>query len=156
MMKTLVLGIGNPILRDDGVGIYVANAAEAAYDKGDVDFCEASVGGLRLLNVITGYERVIMVDAIMMRDGRPGDIYRMGPNELCASLHADCSHDMSLPLALALGRKLGMVLPDDENFVILAVQVEDVINFGEECTPEVEAAIPRAVEQLLHELGVRA
>ena len=156
MMKTLVLGIGNPILRDDGIGIYVARAAEAAYDKDDVDFCEASVGGLRLLNVINGYERVIMVDAIMMRDGRPGDIYRMGPNELCASLHADCSHDMSLPVALALGRELGMVLPDDENFVILAVQVEDVINFGEECTPKVEAAIPRAVERVLHELGVRA
>lgn len=149
LLKTLVVGIGNPILSDDGVGVHVVNAAQAAYAKDDVDFCEASVGGLRLLTLLQGYERVILVDAMLTPDGRPGEIYHTGPNELCASLHADCSHDMSLPAALALGRKLGMVLPEDEDFQIVAVEVEDVSTFGESCTPAVAAAIPRAVEQVL-------
>jgi hydrogenase maturation protease len=148
-LKTLVVGIGNPILCDDGVGIHVAEAAAAACTMENVDFSEASVGGLRLLNILQGYERVILVDAMLTPDGRPGDIYRTGPNELCASLHADCSHDMSLPAALALGRKLGMVLPADEDFHIVAIEVESVTTFGESCTPAVAAAIPRAVEQVL-------
>lgn len=151
-MKTIVVGLGNPILRDDGVGIHVAMAAKEAYGGDDVDFVEASVGGLRLLSVIAGYDRVILVDAIMTPGGRPGQLYRMGPNEVCASLHADCSHDMSLPAALELGRKMGMRLPTDEDFVIIAVEVEEVTTFGETCTPAVEAAIPRAVESVLGEL----
>lgn len=153
-MKTLVLGMGNTILRDDGIGIYVAQAAAERFQRDDVTFDEASVGGMRLLDVIGGYERIIMVDAIKTCDGKPGDVYRLHPDDLRVSLHAGSTHDLSLPGALALGRGLGLPLPDDEDFVIIAIEVEDVLTFGEECTPEVAAAIPRAVEAVLAELGV--
>ncbi|MBS3784838.1 MAG: hydrogenase maturation protease, partial [Anaerolineae bacterium] len=63
-MKTLVLGMGNTILCDDGVGIYVVREVADRFQQEQVDFSEASVGGLRILDVIGGYERVIMVDAI--------------------------------------------------------------------------------------------
>jgi len=151
-LKTLVLGLGNPILTDDGVGIYVARAVAACCQRDDVIFAEASVGGLRLLDVIVGYERVIIVDAIQTRDGKPGDVHRLHPNALRASLHSGSTHDLSLPGALALGRGMGMVLPDDESLVIIAIEVEDVLTFGETVTPVVEAAIPRAVEAVLAEL----
>ncbi|MBE9508713.1 MAG: hydrogenase maturation protease [Chloroflexi bacterium] len=153
-LKTLVLGMGNTILRDDGIGIYVAQAAAERFQRDDVTFDEASVGGMRLLDVIGGYERIIMVDAIKTRDGKPGDVYRLHPDDLRVSLHAGSTHDLSLPGALALGRGLGLPLPDDEDFVIIAIEVEDVLTFGEECTPAVAAAIPRAVEAVLAELGV--
>lgn len=154
-MKTLIVGLGNPILTDDGVGIYVARAVEAACQaaqRDDVTFAEASVGGLRLLDHLAGYERVILVDAIQTRDGKPGDIYRLHPNDLRISLHSGSTHDLSLPGALALGRGMGMVLPDDEALVIIAIEVEDVLTFGERCTPVVTAAIPHAVEAVLAEL----
>ena len=151
-MKTLVLGLGNPILTDDGVGIHVVRAATARCQRDDVTFTEASVGGLRLLDVIAGYERVIMVDAIQTRDGKPGDIHRLHPNDLQASLHSDSTHDLSLPGALALGRGMGMMLPDDESISIIAIEVEDVLTFGEACTPAVAAAIPHIVEVVLAEL----
>jgi len=153
-LKTLVLGMGNTILRDDGIGIYVAQAVAKRFQRDDIDFVEASVGGMRLLDVLKGYERVIMVDAITTRDGKPGDIYRLSPNDLKVSLHAGSTHDLSLPGALALGRGMGMMLPDDEHFVIIAIEVEDVLTFGEECTPTVEKAIPQAVEAVLAELEV--
>jgi hydrogenase maturation protease len=146
--------MGNTILRDDGIGIYVAQAVAKRFQRDDIDFVEASVGGMRLLDVLKGYERVIMVDAITTRDGKPGDIYRLSPNDLKVSLHAGSTHDLSLPGALALGRGLGMTLPDDGHFVIIAVEVEDVLTFGEECTPAVEEAIPQAVEAVLAELEV--
>jgi len=147
-----VLGLGNPILTDDGVGIHVVRAMAAQCQRDDVTFAEASVGGLRLLDVIAGYERVVLVDAIQTRDGRAGDIHRLHPNDLRASLHSGSTHDLSLTGALALGRGLGLTLPGDEAITILAIEVEDVLTFGEACTPAVAAAIPRAVEVVLAEL----
>jgi hydrogenase maturation protease len=152
-MKTLVLGLGNPILTDDGVGIHVVRAvASRCSPFNGVVFAEASVGGLRLLDLLAGYERAIMVDAIQTRGGQPGKIYRLGPGDVQASLHSASTHDVSLPGALALGRRLDMVLPDDKDLIILAVEVEDVLTFGEACTPAVTRAIPRAVEIVLAEL----
>ena len=152
VLKTLVLGLGNPILTDDGVGIYVVRAVAAQCQRDDVTFAEASVGGLRLLDAIAGYERIIMVDAICTPDGKPGDIHRLHPNDLRASLHSGSTHDLSLPGALALGRGMGMILPDDESISIIAIEVEDVLTFGEECTPVVQAAISTAVDMVLQGL----
>jgi hydrogenase maturation protease len=151
-LKTLVLGLGNPILTDDGVGIHVVRALATRCQWDDVVFAEASVGGLRLLDVIAGYDRVVMVDAIQTPDGRPGEVYRLLPNDLRASLHSGSTHDLSLSGALALGRGMGMNLPDDEAIVIVAVEAEDVLTFGETCTPRVQAAMPSVVEAVLTEI----
>jgi len=148
-MKTLVLGMGNPILTDDGVGIYAAAEVAKRVQRDDLDVAEASVGGMRLLSVIAGYGRVILVDAIQTPGGRPGDIVRLRADDTRCSMHAGCTHDLSLAGALALGRGMGMALPDDEHLVIIAIEVEDVLTFGETCTPAVAAAIPRAVEAVL-------
>jgi hydrogenase maturation protease len=114
-----------------------------------VAFAEASVGGLRLLDTIAGYERVIVVDAIQTHDGKPGDIYRLHPNHVRTYLHSGSTHDLSLSGALALGRNLGMTLQDDEAIVIIAIEVADVLTFGEVCTPCVQAAIPQAAQMVL-------
>ncbi len=151
-VKTVVVGLGNPILRDDGVGIHVVRAVARLVAREDVAFAEASVGGLRLLDLLAGYDRAILVDAIVTPDGRPGEIRRLGPNDLCCSRHAGSSHDVSLPAALAFGRRMGMALPADERITIIAVEAVDVLTFGEECTPEVAAALPGAVEAVLKEL----
>ena len=155
-LKTLVLGLGNPILTDDGVGIHVARELATRSLPGNVTCAEASVGGLRLLEVIAGYERVILVDAIQTADGKPGDILCCVADDLHASLHSGSTHDLSLPGALRLGRGMGMALPDNEAIAIVAIEVEDVLTFSEECTPAVTAAIPRAVEAVLAELAGEA
>jgi hydrogenase maturation protease len=151
-LKTLVLGLGNPILTDDGIGIHVVQEMATRPLPNNVTCAEASLGGLRLLEIVAGYERLILVDAIQTADGRPGDIYRLSGNDLRASLHAGSTHDLSFSGALRLGRGMGLALPDNENILILAIEVVDVLTFGEECTPEVVAAIPRAVEAVLAEL----
>jgi hydrogenase maturation protease len=159
-LRTLVLGLGNPILTDDGVGIHVVQrvASRMAYPESripnpEVSFAETSVGGLRLLDLLAGYDQVIIVDAIQTQDGRPGEICRLHPDDLQASRHSGSSHDLTLAGALALGRRLGMDLPEDKDISILAVEVEDVLTFGEECTPEVMSAIPEVVERILDEIA---
>lgn len=151
-LKTLVLGMGNTILSDDGVGIYVVREVAERFEQENVDFAEASVGGMRILDVVAGYERVVMVDAIQTREGTPGEIYRLTPQNFKLSLHAGSSHDLSLPGALALGRAMGLTLPDDKDFVIVGIEVEDVLTFAETCTPAVQEAVPRAVDIVLAEL----
>jgi hydrogenase maturation protease len=152
MKRTLVLGLGNPILTDDGIGIHVVRALEKRSLPPPVTCAEASIGGLRLLSVITGYERLILVDAIQTPEGKAGDICRLHPNDLRTSRHAGSTHDLTLPGALSLGRSLGMVLPEDQAITIIAIQADDVLTLGEECTPSVRAAIPRAIEAVLAEL----
>jgi hydrogenase maturation protease len=152
-LKTLVVGLGNPILTDDGVGVHTVRAVAERYVRDDVAFAEASVGGLRLLDVVTGYERVIVVDAIQTPGGRPGNLYCLCPGDLRASLHSGSTHDLSLPGALALGRCLGLSLPDDGAITIVAVEVKDVTTFGETCTPQVQATVPRAAQMVLQILS---
>lgn len=151
-MSTLVLGLGNPILTDDGVGIHVVRQAAARYQptSGDaVTFAEASVGGIRLLEVIAGYERLILVDAIRTPGGTAGQCYRLQVDDVRAPLHAGSTHDLSFTGALAFGRGIGMVLPAEANILIVAVEAEDVLTFGETLTPAVAAALPDAVDQVL-------
>lgn len=152
-MKTLVLGLGNPILTDDGVGIHVVRALAGRLNRPDVEVTESSLGGLRLLDTVAGYDRLILVDAIQT-EGEIGQVYRLGPNDLLPSLHSGSSHDLSLPAALRLGRQLGLVLPEDEAITIVAVEAEDVLTFGETCTPLVQAVIPRVVQMVSEEILV--
>lgn len=152
-MRTLVLGLGNPILTDDGVGITVVRETAARCGREDVTFAEASVGGLRLLEIISGYARVVIVDAIQTPGGRPGTVRRLGASDPLGSLHAGSSHDLSLAGALALGRALKVPLPEDTAIAIVAVEVQDVLTFSEACTPQVQEAIPQAVEMVLEEVA---
>ncbi len=152
-MKTLVLGLGNPILTDDGAGIHVLRAVAARWSGDGLDFQEASVGGLRLLEVIAGYDRLILVDAIQTPDGAPGQIHRLTPDDLRASLHAGSTHDLSFQDALAWGRRMGMALPPSERISIIAIEAEDVLTFGETLTSGVARALPRAVSVVFAEIG---
>ena len=147
-MRTLVLGLGNPILTDDGVGIRVAlSLRDQVESRPDVTVAEASVGGLRLMEVVSGYDHVILVDAVQTTGGEPGDIYLLTLDAFCATMHSSCSHDMDMFTALELGKRLGMPMPDRVD--IVAIEVDDVITFGEGCTPKVEEAVPLATQQVL-------
>ena len=147
-MKTLVLGLGNPILSDDGIGIRVARAIGQHYDG--VTVMEASQAGLNLLDLIAGYDKLILVDAIQTVGGNIGEVYRLEVSDLDTTLHSSSPHDISFTTALELGKRLGMVLPYE--IVIFAIEVKDVTTFSEECTPEVIQAIPVARDMVIREL----
>ncbi len=157
-MKMLVLGLGNAIVTDDGVGIHVVReVASRLADHAscpDLTLAQSSLGGLRLLDIMAGHSHAVIVDAIQTRDGRPGEIYQLQLDDLQRTLHSGSTHDLSLPGARALGRALGMSLPHDEDIVLIAVEVKDVLDFGETCTPAVMAAIPLAADAVLAELRV--
>jgi hydrogenase maturation protease len=151
-MKTLVVGLGNPILSDDGVGIRVAQAVRERIGETEVEFLEASLGGLRLAEQLEGYDRVILVDAIQTRGGVPGAIYRLTLDDI-PTYNADGAHDASLRTALQLVRQQGGKTPDADAVAVVAIEAVNMLVFGETLTAAVQAAIPAAVQAVLDELG---
>jgi hydrogenase maturation protease len=155
-MKTLVVGLGNPILTDDGVGVKVAEAVQVALPPNSrVDVTEVSVGGLRLMETMLGYDRVILIDALIQgSDNKPGTIHRMSLDDLRSispTQHSASAHDTTLVTALEMGQWMGLYLP--EEIIIYAVEVENVLVFGEQPTPAVAKAIPRVTAAVLAELN---
>jgi hydrogenase maturation protease len=153
-MKTLVIGLGNPILTDDGVGIYTARAVRRLLPAdAPVDVTELAVGGLGLMEAMVGYERVILIDALWSPPEEAGEVMLFDAGHLPETLNSASSHDVDLPTALRIGRELGALLPADEDIQIVAIRANDVLNFGEEPTPPVKASIPEAVTAVLILLG---
>jgi len=151
-MKTLVLGLGNPILSDDGVGIRVAQELRSNLEYEGTAVMEASVAGLDLLDLLTSYDKAIIIDAIQTREGRPGQVYRLKVEDFMATQHASLLHDVNFATALELGRRLGIPLPKE--IVVFAVEVEDVTTFNERCTPKVAQIVPVVVDMVMRELNV--
>ena len=150
-MKTVVLGLGNPILSDDAVGLRVVKELEGRVDQQEVTLIETSVAGLGMLDFLTGYDRAIIIDAIQTVGGQAGRIYRLDPEALDFTRHAASPHDVNLATALELGKRLKLSLP--QQIVIFAIEVMDASTFSEECTPEVRRAIPACVEMIIQEIN---
>jgi len=159
--KLLIIGLGNPILTDDAVGWRVAEALrEKLRDHvsraESVEIIEASLGGLSLAEMMVGYTRALVIDAIMTQDGVPGTVYSLKLTDLPGTLNTASAHDTNLTTALGTLRRYGAVVPDESAVKIVAVEAEEVMTFSEECTPAVEASIPVATEtafQLIQEKG---
>jgi len=149
-MKTLVLGIGNPILSDDGVGIRVAQEVGKKLNDPHITVAETSAAGLSLLDSIVGYDRVVIIDAVQTKKGQVGQIYRMKPEDFSFAKHFSSPHQINLVTALELGKMLDLDMPQEIS--IFAVEAKDVSNFSERCTPEVARAIPEVVKMVLEEL----
>ena len=148
--KTLILGLGNSLLCDDGVGIYVAAELKNRVDRPGITVMETGVAGLSLLDLLVGYDRAIIVDAIQTVGGKAGQIYRLEPKAFDTAIHTASAHGIDFTTALEFGKKLGLPLP--QQIIIFAVEVSDISTFSEECTPEVTRAIPTCVEMVLREL----
>ncbi|MHB0957490.1 MAG: hydrogenase maturation protease [Pirellulaceae bacterium] len=146
--RTLVIGLGNPLVSDDSVGLRIAQQLKIRLTHcPDVDVTEDYWGGLRLMERMIGYDRAIVVDAICS-GAEPGTLHRLSTGMLATQRSAS-AHDVNLPTALAFGRQAGARLPADENIYLLGIEAEDVVNFSEHCTAAVAAAIPRAVDEVV-------
>lgn len=154
MAKILVLGIGNRIRCDDAIGIHIIDRLKRELSDSNVDIKETEETRLALLDLIEGYERVIIVDSIRAPAGTPaGEILRFTADELDIGPEDHSSHAMGIPSLLKIGREQDMPMPDPDQIVILAVTVQHADDFGEQLSPEAEAAIPKAIKEIKQELS---
>ncbi len=169
-MTTLIVGLGNPILGDDGVGWRVAEevSKQSGIALGDAPLpglhdqeqqpitieCY-SLAGLSLMERLVGFDRVVLIDALNTGKHPQGEVVCFSLDEMedLTHGHTTSAHDVSLKQALKLGRSMGESLPDDAQVHIVAVEASHIYDFQEELTSEVEAAVPLAVQKVLELLG---
>ena len=171
----LVIGLGNPILGDDGVGWRVAEEVRRRLEIGDwglrnadrrghseirnpkseIEVDCAALGGLSLMERLIGYDRAILIDAISTGQMPSGTMTRFALEELpdLGAGHTTSPHDTSLQTALKMGRAMGVPLPDE--ITVVAVESQTVYDFSEELSPPVAAAVPRAVDMVMETLRVQ-
>ena len=154
MSSTLVLGMGNPILSDDGVGLLVADRLRESPLPDSVEVVQSEVGGLRLLELVRGFTRVIIIDALRSpaESGRhPGEVYRYEAKDFKGGHRYGSAHSIGLDTALEIGHKLGYDMPGE--VTVFAIEAEDVETFGEDLSPPVAAAAERVFALVRKEVG---
>jgi hydrogenase maturation protease len=150
-VRTIIIGLGNPVRADDGVGPAVARCLRerlAGTDGVTVD--ELWAGGLRLAEAMVGYDRAVLVDALHRGDRPPGSICRLSLADLAGTRTTTCVHDTSLPAALETWRRLGVPLPGEIS--IWGIETQDLESFSEELTTPVAEAVPRVADAILQDL----
>ena len=148
--KTILIGLGNPILGDDGVGWKVVEYIQQHCSlPASVDIDCLALGGISLMERMIGYDRAVLVDAIVTRQRPTGSILYLDIDDLPnqAGGHLTSAHDTSLQVALRLGRSMEIKLP--KRITIVAVESQNVYEFSEELTLPVKTAVPEAAKIVL-------
>jgi hydrogenase maturation protease len=146
--RTIIVGLGNPLLTVDGVGVHVLEFLRPQLEsRPDLELCVDDRGGLRLMERMIGFGRAIIIDAICS-DAAPGTVRVFGLNDL-PTRHSTSAHDASLADALELGRTCDAELPSPDQIRLVAIEAASVLDFGEQCTPRVAASIAPAAQVVL-------
>jgi hydrogenase maturation protease len=145
-MKRLILGVGNDILMDDGIGPRVVKALEDKWPIKGVDYQTAALGGLELVELMNGYETVVFIDAIKTKGGVPGAVYEFTPADFKETLHLTNLHDINFLTALKLGDKVGLTVP--KHVYIYAVEIIEDTVFGDQFTPPLKQRYPAILEEI--------
>ncbi len=153
-MKTRIIGLGNSILTDDGVGIYTAREVSrrlsASGLRDSVDIVESEVAGFALMELMAGWDRVILIDSVQFEGLESGKVIRIAPEDLHTSLRLRSVHDIDLPTALELARRMGIPMP--RSLTIFGIQAEDWLTLGESLTDAAERGMKTAADLVLSEL----
>lgn len=142
--RHLLLALGNDILGDDGVAHFAARALSPTVKAG-LHIEESSEAGLALLELMEGFDRVLLVDAIKTGTHDPGEIIELTTDDF-RTIVAPSPHYAGLPEVLALAECLGVPVPADIR--ILAMEVEEPYVVREGLTPRVAAALPRLIQRI--------
>ena len=152
-MKTLIIGLGNPIMGDDTIGCHCAQEIKLDFEARGIEGVDVDQfyrGGISLMERMIGYDRVLILDSITGFSEDPGAIVALKVDDLPSST-TNSPHDCTLKHALQLGTQLGEKLP--QKIDILAIEIIPRFEFTEQRSPPVDACIPeikqRAIEWVM-------
>ena len=145
--RSLLLGLGNDILTDDGIGLRVASEVRQrlAADN-NITVLASSEMGLALLDLVVGFDNLVIVDAVQTGKAAVGFVHEIEATELQCSAPWS-PHFVGIGEMLALGAALGLSVP--KRVRIFAVEVGDPFTIGTALTPELDRVVPRIVDQVL-------
>jgi hydrogenase maturation protease len=144
-MRTLVIGVGNLLRTDDGVGIHIIKELNELHP--DVDTVDAAMGSVEILEAMKGYDRVIIVDAIET-GAEVGTIFSVNLTQGEDPPIIKYSHGTDLITILRLGHQLyGEEMPKE--IILLAIEAQDTTTIGDELTEKVQSAVKKTIKTIL-------
>ena len=147
-MKTLVLGMGNTLLKDDAVGIITVRHLRAYFkNTPEIDFSETSWGGFKIIDLIRGYDYLIIIDSIKTGKYPPGYIHHLKTSDLLHTLRLNSYHDINFITALKLAEVLNEKIP--ECIDIIAVEIENNLTITENLSEDIRESICVCSERVL-------
>lgn len=141
-MKTLILGLGNPILSDDGVGLRVAGELADLIPEAHV--VTTPLAGLNLLDLLPGYDQICLIDACLTGEAQPGSWRRL--EDGWGALHLFTSHGMDFRELIVLGRNMGLNI--SEAVFVYGIEIKTPVCFGEELSPDLESKVQDLVREI--------
>jgi hydrogenase maturation protease len=150
--EILILGMGNKFFGDDGVGIVVAEKLESILADNDIiDVEETNWGGLRIIDLLSGYKTAIVIDALRTGTKPAGYIHTLDYTNLIHSVRMVSFHDVNFATAVELARELSIPMP--ENISVYAIEINESECFSEELTKEVSIAVDNCIQMVIDEIG---
>lgn len=147
----LLLGIGNDILKDDGIGPWICNQLQKELIHPQIHFENLNLGGLEVLEYIKDYQYVYIFDAIKTPEGQVGDVFLLNREVFRETCHLSNLHDVGFLTALDLAEELDMTLPDEIR--IAAVEIREDLEFGTEFTPELQEKTGEIMEIIREDIN---
>jgi len=155
-MRTVILGIGNPILSDDAAGLKVAQLIDETLKKTkdniyEIDVKQIYTGGLAIAEAMAGYDEAIIIDAIVTGLYPVGTVKELTLEDLPKARNITNTHDTDFSSAIEVARSLDIQMPD--RIRIFGLESDDVGSFGERLSEGVGKAIGRAARMILSITG---
>ena len=147
----VVLGLGNPLRGDDGVGLAVAAALSRLLERHPivgVRVVTSERGGLEVLNLLAGAREAVVVDCLEVETPRPGRVHWLSLDEMRGSARVQGAHEVSLANVLEIGRLLGVQVPD--SIAVLGVEARPGPDIDDRLSPPLAASVDR-IAALLHD-----
>lgn len=147
-MKITVLGIGNILLRDEGVGVRVVELLKDSDLPEEVELVDGGTATLNLFPILAETEHLIVIDAV--KGGMPqGTLYRLKPKDLKPTEGSAVSlHDLGLLQALDMAKAIGKM---PKSVMIFGVEPKK-IDWGMELSPEIEQELPHLATVIIEEI----
>jgi len=155
--RTVVLGLGNPVLSDDAVGLAVVSALRKlliTVPIPGVDVLASTRAGFELIDLLRDYGRAILVDCLAIPDPQPGRVRRLALDDVAGSSRLVNAHELSVGVAFQLAERMGIPMPSEVE--ILAIEAADTCTIFEGLTPAVEAVVVPLSHEIYEDLKRRA
>lgn len=153
-MKILILGMGNTLLSDDGIGIVIANKLQEIHKGNEfVDVRETSWGGFRIIDLLSGYDSAIIIDALKTGEQPVGTIRKFTPSDFVHSVRMTAFHDINFVTALQFAQQLDIPMPSDIS--VYTIEVAETELISENLTPGVRSSVERCVKEIQKEINAK-
>jgi len=148
--KIAVVGVGNLLLKDEGVGVHVIHTLQKSRKlPSHVQLIDAGTATFDILHIIEDVDKLIVIDAVK-GGGEPGTIYRFSPDDVeFGNLVTISLHELDLSNTLAMAELIGQ---KPQSIVIIGIEPKEIA-FGLELSPQIEEKIGRIIELILEEIG---